>query len=59
MNTYNGFNLRDSVTAAIGSLTAVTVSILFAATCLVGTVGPANAGTSAQAYTVVSSQSQA
>lgn len=56
MNTYNGFNLRDSITAALGSLTAVTVSALFAATCLVGTVGTANAGTSAHAYTVVSSQ---
>ena len=56
MNTYNGFNLRDSVTAALGSLTAVTVSALFAATCLVGTVGPASAGTSAHATTVVSSQ---
>ena len=56
MNTYNGFNLRDSVTAAIGSLTAVTVSILFAATCLIGPVGTANAGTSADATTVVSSQ---
>ncbi len=56
MNTYNGFNLRDSITAALGSLTAVTVSVLFAATCLVGTVGTANAGTSAHADTVVSSQ---
>ena len=56
MNTYNGFNLRDSITAAIGSLTAVTVSVLFAATCLVGTVSPVGAGTSAQAYTIVSSQ---
>ena len=56
MNTYNGFNLRDSITAAIGSLTAVTVSALFAATCLVGPVGTASAGTTAQAHTVVSSQ---
>ena len=56
MNTYNGFNLRDSITAAIGSLTAVTVSVLFAATCLVGPVDTTNAGTSAHAYTVVSSQ---
>ena len=56
MNTYNGFNFRDSVTAAIGSLTAVTFSILFAATCLVGPVGSTGAGTSAQAYTVVTAQ---
>jgi hypothetical protein len=55
MNTYNGFNLRDSITAAIGSLTAVTFSALFAATCLVGPVDTAGAGPSAQAYTVVSS----
>ena len=56
MNTYNGFNLRDSVTAAIGSLTAVTVSVLFAATCLIGPVDSTGAGTSAQAYTVVTAQ---
>lgn len=54
MNTYNGFNLRNSITAAIGSLTAVTFSVLFAATCLVAPVGTTGAGTSAQAYTVVS-----
>lgn len=53
MNTYNGFSLRDSITAAIGSLTAVTLSAVFAATCLVGTVGTT---TSAQAYTVVTPQ---
>jgi hypothetical protein len=56
MNTYNGFNLRDSITAAIGSLTAVTFSVVFAATCLVGTVAPSGAATSAQGYTIVSSQ---
>ena len=56
MNTYNSFNLRDSITAAIGSLTAVTFSVLFAATCLVGTVSPTGAATSAQAYTIVTSQ---
>ncbi len=54
MNTYNGFNLRDSITAAIGSLTAVTFSALFAATCLVGPVDTAGTGPSAQTYTVVS-----
>lgn len=54
MNTYNGFNLRNSITAAIGSLTAVTFSVLFAATCLVAPIGTTGAGTSAQAYTVVS-----
>ena len=43
MNTYNGYNLRDSITAAIGSLTAVTLSVVFAATCLIGAVGPAAA----------------
>lgn len=53
MNTYNGFNLRDSVTAAIGSLTAVTFSILFAATCLIGAVGPASAATQGQTATSI------
>jgi hypothetical protein len=48
MNTYNGYNLRDSITAAIGSLTAVSLSVLFAATCLIGAVGPAAAATPAQ-----------
>lgn len=54
MNTYNGFNLRDSITAAIGSITAVTFSALFAATCLIGPVSTTDTGASAQAYTVVS-----
>ena len=49
MNTYNGYNLRDSITAAIGSLTAVSLSVLFAATCLIGAVGPAAAATPVQA----------
>lgn len=53
MNTYNGFNLRDSVTAALGSLTAVTFSILFSATCLIGAVGPASATPHAQAATSI------
>ncbi len=53
MNTYNGYNLRNSVTAAVGSLTAVTVSILFSATCLIGTIAPASAETSAQAHTSI------
>ncbi|MBL0114184.1 MAG: hypothetical protein IPP45_01340 [Sphingomonadales bacterium] len=51
MNTYNGYSLRNSITAAFGSLTAVTVSILFSATCLIGSIAPANAETSAQART--------
>ena len=51
MNTYENFNVRDSITAAIGSLTAVTLSALFAATCLIGAVGPA-AAAPAQASTV-------
>lgn len=51
MNTYNGYNLLNSITAAVGSLTAVTVSILFSATCLIGSIAPANAETSAQAHT--------
>ena len=41
MNTYNGYTFRNSITAAVGSLTAVTVSNLFSA----------NAETSAQART--------
>lgn len=53
MNTYNGFNLRDSITAAFGSLTAVTVSILFSATCLIGSVGPASAASPAQTQTSI------
>ena len=53
MNTYNGFNLRDSVTAAFGSLTAVTFSILFSATCLIGAVGPAAASPQAGAQTSI------
>lgn len=53
MNTYNGFNLRDSITAAVGSLTAVTFSILFSATCLIGAVGPASAAPQAQAPTSI------
>jgi|CXWL01.1.fsa_nt_gi hypothetical protein len=53
MNSYNGFNLRDSITAAIGSLTAVTISVLFAATCLIGAVGPATAATPALAQTSI------
>lgn len=51
MNTYNGYTFRNSITAAVGSLTAVTVSILFSATCLIGSIAPANAETSAQAHT--------
>lgn len=50
MNTYNGFNLRSSVTAALFSIAAVTASILFSATYTVGAVG---AGTSAPSYTIV------
>ncbi len=53
MNTYNGFSLRDSVTAAIGSLTAVTFTVLFASTCLIGAVGPASAAPQAQAPTSI------
>ena len=53
MNTYNGFNLRRRVTAALCSVAAVTASILFSATY---TVGAVNAGTSAQAYTIVTPQ---
>ena len=53
MNTYNGYNLRNSITAAFGSLAAVTISILFAATCLIGAVGPANAATTPQAHTSI------
>lgn len=53
MNTYNSFNLRDSITAAFFSMTAVTCSILFAATCLIGAVGPANAATPSQAQTSI------
>ena len=44
MNTYNGFSVRNSVTAVI-------CTILFSATCLVGAVGPARAATPAQAHT--------
>lgn len=51
MITYNGFNLRDSITAAIGSLTAVTFTVLFSATCLIGAIGPAS--TPAQAQTSI------
>jgi hypothetical protein len=50
MNTYNGFNLRSSVTAALFSIAAVTASILFSATYTVGAVGVAS---SAPAYTIV------
>lgn len=53
MNTYNGFNLRHSVTAAFLSVVAVTFSVLFSASCMVGTVGPAG---TAQAYTIVAPQ---
>ncbi len=51
MNTYSGYTFRNSITAAVGSLTAVTVSILFSATCLIGSIAPANAEPSAQAHT--------
>lgn len=51
MNTYNGFSLRNSITAAIGSLTAVTVSLLFSATCLIGSIAPANAEVSTHTHT--------
>ncbi len=50
MNTYNGFNLRSSVTAALFSIAAATASILFSATYTVGAVGVAS---SAPAYTIV------
>jgi hypothetical protein len=53
MNTYNGFNLRSSVTAALFSVAAVTASILFSATYTVGAVGAAS---SAPAYTIVTPQ---
>ncbi len=53
MNTYNGYSLRNSITAAVGSLTAVTISILFSATCLIGSIAPASAETSATVRTSV------
>jgi hypothetical protein len=49
MNTYNGFSLRNSVTAAVVSVVVVFSSMVFSATCM---VSPSQAS----AYTIVTPQ---
>lgn len=47
MNTYNGFNARNSLASAV-------FAILFAVTCLTGALGPASNVQADHAMTIVS-----